>query len=272
MKAAAAATRCAADGDVEAALKGAAKVVEATYSYPFISHASLEPQAPPPISRRQNGDLDQQPAPGRGRRLVAQTLGIRERRTLHLVRGGGGFGRRLTNDYMVEAAYIAKQAGVPVKLLWSREDDMTHDYYRPGGFQYSEGRAGLVRASGRRGGITSSATAKARSGPAAQHGPTGFPQRFISNYALHMSVQPLCIKTVTALWLGSTKDQSRNTVSTNLRTLSPNDVEFDRQHYASKRHRIRHQPNSRVNATKRFKISIYVGQSVCADVSRHSIY
>ncbi len=122
-------------GDVDGALKGAAKTVEATYEYPFIPHSTLEPQGC--TASFKDGKLElwttaQIPSGARG--AAAQAAGVKPGDvTVHLVRAGGGFGRRLSNDYAVEAAWIAKQTGVPVKLLWSREDDMGHDDYRPGG-------------------------------------------------------------------------------------------------------------------------------------------
>jgi isoquinoline 1-oxidoreductase subunit beta len=127
-------------GDVEAAFSGS-KTLEAFYTYPFVSHAPLEPQNC--TASFKDGAVEiwaptQTPDSALG--LVAGALGIpKEKVTIHQTRVGGGFGRRLMNDYACEAALISKQAGVPVKLQWTREDDMQHDFYRVGGFHSFKG-------------------------------------------------------------------------------------------------------------------------------------
>ena len=128
-------------GDVDKALGGAAHVVEAAYFYPFLAHATLEPQNCT-AHVRADGVTIWAPTqnPSAGRDLVCKTLGVaKDKVEINVTRCGGGFGRRLSNDYMVEAAWISKVAGAPVKLVWNRADDMQHDFYRPAGFHYFTG-------------------------------------------------------------------------------------------------------------------------------------
>jgi isoquinoline 1-oxidoreductase subunit beta len=122
-------------GDVDGSLRSASKVIEATYAYPFLSHNSLEPQGS--TASLKDGKLEVWSTtqdPSAARRLTAKITGVSESDvTIHLMRAGGSFGRRYVNDDDVEAAWLSKQAGVPVNITWSREDDMTHDSYRPSG-------------------------------------------------------------------------------------------------------------------------------------------
>ncbi len=139
------------DGNVDEAFKQAETTVESFYTYKFVSHAQLEPQNC--TARVADGKLEiwaPTQTPGRGLKSVANTLGVDVADvTIHQTRVGGGFGRRLYNDFMCEAAAIAQRAKKPIKLQWTREDDMRHDLYRAGGFHALKGgvdRKGKVTA------------------------------------------------------------------------------------------------------------------------------
>jgi isoquinoline 1-oxidoreductase beta subunit len=120
-------------GDVDAAMRDAARVVEAEYEVPFLAHASMEPQNCAAEFRDGRVEIwGPMQMPMNARQLVARRLGIPEMAvTIHMTRMGGGFGRRLMSDYVVEAAWLAKQTGKPIQVVWTREDDFRHDYYRP---------------------------------------------------------------------------------------------------------------------------------------------
>ena len=129
------------DGNAAAALKSASQIVEAAYTYPFLAHATLEPMNCTAHVQGNKAEIwAPTQLPDAGRKLVAQTLGLDEKNiVVHMTRCGGGFGRRLMNDYMVEAAWISKVAGAPVKLVWNRTDDIQHDFYRPAGWHFLKG-------------------------------------------------------------------------------------------------------------------------------------
>lgn len=131
------------DGDFSKAIADAKTVLVRQYQVPFVSHAPLEPQnCYAYVEANSCHIIAPTQMPSGSSRSAAAVTGIsRENIRVDMTRVGGGFGRRLTTDYVAEAAMISKHTGWPIKLQWSREDDIKNDFYRPAGLH--EMQAGL---------------------------------------------------------------------------------------------------------------------------------
>ncbi|MEO6993670.1 MAG: molybdopterin cofactor-binding domain-containing protein [Lacunisphaera sp.] len=181
------------DGDLAAALAGPVKIVTARYTYPYLYHATLEPMN---ATARPTGDGGMEifaptQTPGDAQEIAAKTLGVpKEKIKIHFTRSGGAFGRRLSNDYVAEAAAIAAKTGRPVKLTTMREDDAHHGHYRSTGWHHLKG---AVNAAGELVAwhnhfVTIGLNSTDKVGRAADMSPVEFPARFVPNYRFERSI------------------------------------------------------------------------------------
>ena len=177
-------------GDVGAAFASAAMTADATYSTDFVSHAQLEPQGvvvSAATSAVEVWTSSQTPVFVTSNlvKLLDVTPG---NITVHQLRGGGGFGRRLSNEYIYEAALISRRVGAPVKLQWKREDDMAFDYFRAPTYYRLQG---AVSTDGQLTGWKNLVASASADGKTANYGagyrPYDFPGKVIPNVAIEQS-------------------------------------------------------------------------------------
>ena len=121
------------DGDAQQAAIDAAAKIDVTYQLPFLAHVTMEPMN---CTADASGDQIIVWAPTQNPELLAETvaaaLGVEQDSiTVHVMRSGGGFGRRFYADFVVDAVLLSRHAKRPVKVVWTREDDIKHDYFRP---------------------------------------------------------------------------------------------------------------------------------------------
>ena len=177
-------------GDVGAAFASAAMTADATYSTDFVSHAQLEPQGvvvSAATSAVEVWTSSQTPVFVTSNlvKLLDVTPG---NITVHQLRGGGGFGRRLSNEYIYEAALISRSVGAPVKLQWKREDDMAFDYFRAPTYYRLQG---AISPDGQLTGWKNLVASASADGKTANYGagyrPYDFPGKVIPNVAVEQS-------------------------------------------------------------------------------------
>jgi isoquinoline 1-oxidoreductase subunit beta len=123
-------------GDAETALSAAPKKIEAVYEVPFMAHAPMEPlNATADVKPDRCAIYASTQGQSAAQQIAARVTGLKpEAIEVHTLYLGGGFGRRAANDYIGEAVEVSKAIGAPVKLTWSREDDLQQDYYRPASY------------------------------------------------------------------------------------------------------------------------------------------
>ena len=184
------------DGDVDTAFEAAAKVVGGKYVYPFLNHAPLEPQN---CTAFVEGDSVEIWAPTqtplRALPILDAVMGFpSEKVTLHQLRAGGGFGRRLVNDFMMEAVAISQQSGLPIKLVWTREDDLANDFYRAAGVQDCRVSVdGNGKMTGWRNHFASFSTGNQWGDILTGPVPNGLPKNLVENYQVKVWRHPLKI-------------------------------------------------------------------------------
>lgn len=179
------------DGNVDDAFAKASKVTEAIYEAPFLAHAPLEPMNYIADVRADGVDVwGPTQVPGSVRQLATIITGLTaDKIKVTMTRVGGGFGRRLMADYAYEAISISKAISKPVQVVWTREDDMQHDFYRPAGMFKMKGAidqnnkltAWKINAS-----TTSRYAFRGATDPAykTEVFPDGFPAGFIPNFQM----------------------------------------------------------------------------------------
>lgn len=188
-------------GDPEGAFTNASSIVSGVYATDFVSHAQLEPQSC--VVHATSTAIEvwtSSQTPSFAQSTLANLFKLPvEAITVHQVRGGGGFGRRLTNEYVREAAVISKQMGKPVKLQWMREDDMAFDFYRsPAYFGLQAALSETGKLTGWRNHVVSVSTDGEEANYGAGYRGYNFPDDVVPN--VHISQTMVASKTPTGAW------------------------------------------------------------------------